>query len=215
MWGIFMGLRSILASSAVLSLCASPAYADDKRGGYANIGLTQVSADLDLSNTNISGNNLDLGEQSADILMLTGRFGYRFVDFLAVEAEGSFGLGGDNFQTSIPVVVDGFGSVNVDTDVDLDISHFLGVFARGILPVSDQLELHARVGYGTAEVEATATGTVAGFGSTTASQSESVDDFAYGFGGQFNVNERMGLRLDYTSLGGDANIIAGTVAFKF
>ena len=193
------------------------AQSSDNDGMYANIGVTQLSADLDLSDLSAEGTAIDLGQQSAKINMISGRLGYRFADYLAIEGEAGFGLGGDSFQQNVPVNVSGLGTVNVDTNVELDITNYAGVFARGILPVADQFDLFARVGYGYAKAEATAVGTTAllpGF-SARASESDSVSDFAYGVGAQFNLDETHGVRLDYASIGGDFSVISVSYAINF
>lgn len=206
--------KALLLATCLMFLPAT-AYGSDPTGAYVNIGLTQLSADLDLSDLDVQGTALDLGEQSADILMITARLGYRVFDYLAIEGESGFGFGGDDFSTVIPVDTD-IGIIDVDTDVGVDVNSYAGIFARGILPVSDEFDLFIRGGYGTAEAEATATGSFAGL-SASASESASIDGFAYGIGGQYNLNTRTGVRLDYTAIDGDTSvsIISGSVAFRF
>lgn len=214
--------RARLLSIVLLSgTCAAalPAYAQngDMRGAYATVGITQVTADLDLSDLSASGTTIDLGQQDAKVNMLTGRLGYRIASFLAIEGEAGLGLGGDSFQQTVPVAVPGAGTVNVDADVDLDINNYGGIFARGILPLGDQFEVFARGGYGFAKAKASAVGTVAalpGF-SASASESDSTSEFAYGVGAQFNINETHGVRLDYSSIGSDLTIISVGYAVNF
>ena len=196
---------------------SSTAQAGEYNGAYATIGVTQISADLDLSDLSTQGTVIDLGQQSANINMISGRFGYRFADYFAVEAEGGFGLGGDSFQQSVPVEVAGAGTFNVDTDVNLDISNYGGIFARGIVPLGDQFELFARAGYGFAKAEVDAVGTIAALPglSASASQSETASEFAYGLGAQYNINATHGVRLDYASFGGDFDVISLGYAINF
>jgi opacity protein-like surface antigen len=209
---------TLFSSLAVLGM-ALPAQAQtsDKRGPYATIGITQLSADLDLSNLSAQGNTIDLGEETVKVNMITGRVGYRIMDFLAIEGEAGFGLGGDSFERTIPVAVSGVGTINVDTDVSMDVSNYGGVFARGILPLGDQFEIFARAGYGFAKAEADVVGTVAllpGF-SATASESDSVNDFAYGIGAQFNIDDTHGVRLDYSSIGSEVSVVSLSYAINF
>lgn len=209
-----IAVSALLVCGASAPACAQSA---EKQGAYANIGISQLSADIDLSDLSAQGTVIDLGQQDLKINMITGRLGYRINDFLAIEGEAGFGLGGDNFQQAVPVDVTGVGTVNVDTDVDLDVNSYAGIFARGILPVGDQFELFARAGYGFAEAEASAVGTVAllpGF-TAGASQSDSVNDFAYGFGAQYNINERHGVRFDYAGIGGDFSVISASYSINF
>jgi len=209
---------TLFSSLAVLGM-ALPAQAQtsDTRGPYATIGITQLSADLDLSNLSAQGNTIDLGEETVKVNMITGRVGYRIMDFLAIEGEAGFGLGGDSFERTIPVAVSGVGTINVDTDVSMDVSNYGGVFARGILPLGDQFEIFARAGYGFAKAEADVVGTVAllpGF-SATASESDSVNDFAYGIGAQFNIDDTHGVRLDYSSIGSEVSVVSLSYAINF
>jgi len=213
----FVPSALLFSAMAFATACPANAQSADSNGLYANIGVTQLSADLDLSDLSTQGTAIDLGQQSAKINMITGRLGYRFADYIAIEGEAGFGLGGDSFQQTVPVAVSGLGTVDVDTDVDLDVTNYAGIFARGILPVADQFDLFARVGYGTAKAEASAVGTTAllpGF-SATASESDSVSDFAYGVGAQFNIDETNGIRLDYASIGGDFSVISISYAISF
>jgi len=210
--------RALISSTLLLGTALSAhAQTNGNNGAYATVGITQLSADLDLSELSTQGTVIDLGQQSANINMITGRFGYRFADYFAVEAEGGFGLGGDSFQQSVPVDVTGAGTFNVDTDVNLDISNYGGMFARGIVPLSDQFELFARAGYGFAKAEVDAIGTIAALPGLTASasQSETANEFAYGLGAQYNINETHGVRLDYASFGGDFDVISVSYAINF
>ncbi|MEP3889992.1 MAG: outer membrane beta-barrel protein [Hellea sp.] len=203
--------------SAVSALPGSAAAQDSYAGIYANIGISQLSADLDLSDLDLENNRVDLGQENVKALLVNGRLGYRVNRMLAVEGDVGFGLGGDNFQRTIPVDVNPLGVVNVDADVDLDVKSYFGVFARGILPVSEKFDLFARAGYGTAKAEATATGSTAllpGF-SATATESQSSSGFAYGVGAEYHIDARHGIRIDYSSIGNDASFIAAAYTVRF
>lgn len=215
-----MRSKIISSSLAILStaLLASNAAAQDSyEGVYANIGISQLSADLDLSDLNLQGNSVDLGEETAKIIMINGRLGYRLNQYIAIEGDAGFGIGGDDFQRSIPVDVDPLGVVNVDADADLDVENYFGIFARGILPVSDQFDIFIRGGYGTAKAEASAIATTAvlpGF-SANVSDSQTTDGFAYGIGAEYHVNERHGIRADFSAIGSEAQFISVAYAVKF
>lgn len=215
----FLRLSSVLFATTVMlvSSVTSAAAQDNHQGLYANIGVSQLSADLDLSNLNLQGNTVNLGEESANITMITGRLGYRLNSYFAIEGDAGFGIGGDSLQRTIPVAVDGIGTVNVNADADLDVENYFGIFARGILPVSDQFDIFLRGGYGTAEAEATAVATtdfLAGFSATT-TDSQSTDGFAYGIGGQYHINERHGIRADFSAIGSEAQFFSLAYALKF
>jgi len=188
------------------------ALAQDKEGAYVNIGVTQLSTELDLRDTDVSGQNVDLGVQDLDITMITGRIGYRIMDFVAIEGEVGFGLGGDDFTQTIPVDVLG-NTLNVDADIGLDVKNYYVGFVRGILPAGDQIDLFARVGYGQAEAEGDVLATLQGF-SATASDSQKEDGIAYGVGAQFNFTDNDGIRGDYTRLE-DTDIISISYSRRF
>ena len=204
-----------VAGSAILALSlslAASASANDNKGVYATIGGTLLSAELDLSDLDVSGQSLDLGSEDANITVINGRLGYRLNDFIAVEGELGFGLGGDDFDRVLPVDVLGT-AVNVDTNVSLDVSNYYIGFVRGIFPVSDQFDVFARVGYGEASVEGDIVASAAGF-TATASDEDDASGFAYGVGAQYNLTEKDGIRGDYTRLE-DADIISLAYSRRF
>ena len=201
-------------SFAVLSasLFTSTALAQDSSGVYGTLGLTQLSTDIDLRQTTISGQTVDLGNQSPDINMLTGRLGYRINSFIVLEGEAGFGLGGDDFSQAVPVTVAGT-AVNVDTTVGLDVKNYYAGFARAILPLSDDFDVFIRGGYGSVKAEADVLASAAGL-TASASASESVDGFAYGIGGQYNFSAKDGVRLDYSQID-EASILSVSYARRF
>lgn len=204
-----------LTLSAVLTLsalAAGTASADDKKGVYVNIGVTQLSTEQDLTNTDVGGQLVDLGVQELDITMINGRLGYRLNDYFAVEGEVGFGIGGDDFSRDIPVTVSGT-TVTVPTDFDLDVDNYYIAFAKGILPVGEQFDIFARVGYGQATAKGDITASLAGI-TATGTAEDKADDFAYGVGAQFNFTEKDGIRADYTRLD-DTDILSLAYARRF
>lgn len=208
----------ILLSSFLLMANATNAAAQDQYNGlYANIGLSQISADIELNDLNIQGNTVNLGEETAKIVMINGRFGYRINKYFAVEGDAGFGIGGDSFQRTVPVTADLVGTINVDADADLDVDSYFGAFARGILPVNDQFDIFVRGGYGTAKAKASAVGTTSllpGF-AINAEDSQTADGFAYGIGAEYHINERHGIRADFSAIGSDATFVSLAYAVNF
>ena len=202
-------LSIILALSSLTTVSAS---ANDNEGVYATIGGTYLSTELDLRDIDVADQIVDFGVEDIDVAMINGRVGYRFNDFFAVEGELGFGLGGDDFDRVIPV--DAFGTVvNVDTNVSLDVKNYYVGFARGILPVSEQFDIFARVGYGGATAEADVVASAQGF-TASGSENDNVSGFAYGFGGQYNLTEHDGIRADYTRLD-ETDIISLAYSHRF
>ncbi|MGE0046371.1 MAG: porin family protein, partial [Hyphomonadaceae bacterium] len=130
--------------------------------GFPAAASAQEGVYLGAGYTHFSGDDADVGG-------ITGRLGYRFHPNIAVEGEGTFG------------VVD-------DDPVELDSSW--GVYGVGILPVSPEFDLFARVGYHNTEVSG---------GPITVEE----DGVAYGAGAQWNLSDRFGIRGEYTRLEGD------------
>jgi hypothetical protein len=119
---------------------------------------------LGYSNNDVEGVNL--GE-------VTGRLGYRMHPNFAVEGEVGFGV---NDEDVFP-----------GTTAKLD--NQAGIYAVGLLPVSPNLDVFARVGYGRAEVS------VDGPGFTGSGDGDGV---RYGAGAQWMWDGANGLRGDWT-----------------
>lgn len=109
--------------------------------------------------TQFDADNLDVGA-------VTVRGGWRFHPNFAGEVEGSFGVDDDN-------------------GVELDNS--FAVFGVGVLPVTPDFDVFARLGYHTSEF----------------SPGDSQDGVAGGVGAQWNINQRFGVRGDVTVFDGD------------
>jgi outer membrane immunogenic protein len=106
---------------------------------------------------------------AGDVGAATGRLGYRFGPNFAVEGEASTGL---------------------DDDDGVELNHNLGAYARGILPVTSNFDVHARFGYTTSQVDTP-------FGDLED------DGIAYGAGAEYRFTPGFGLRADWTRLEGD------------
>lgn len=137
--------------------------------------------------------NLGAGYTFDDIEVFTGvaRVGVNLGANFGLEAEGQIGLDDDTI-----------GATSVDID------HILAAFARVRGQVGPNTEIFGRIGYYTSESTAT-TGAV--------SVSGDDDDFAAGFGAQFGLGSRTGLRLDYTNFGfdTDSNQVTATLVVNF
>jgi len=203
----------MLSATFVLSLSISgTSMADDKEGLYVNLGVTQISSELDLTQTDVGGQNVDLGVQDTDVTLITGRVGYRINKYFAFEGEAGFGIGSDDFDQTVPVATD-IGTLNVDTNIDLNVDDYYVGFVRGILPVSEGLDIFARVGYGQATASADVTASLAGI-SASGSVEDRADDFAYGVGAQYDFTRNDGIRADYTRLD-ETDIISLSYARRF
>ena len=127
---------------------------------------------------------------------VTGRLGALFGRYLGVEGELSGGLQGDTVSVN---------GVNVKTKANSQVA----AYGVGFLPVSPNLDLIARVGYGDTDVKAKAPNiSVAGGNS-----------WNYGVGAQYLFDEKNGVRGDYTRYdyndGGAANVWSVAYIRKF
>jgi outer membrane immunogenic protein len=104
------------------------------------------------------------------------RGGLRFGRHLGAEVELGAGVKGD--ETNVAGV-----------DIDTKVNHEAAIYGVGFLPVSENADLFARIGYGTTEIE------VEGAGATARGDGAS---WNYGVGGQYFFDDKNGLRADYT-----------------
>jgi len=107
--------------------------------------------------------------------------GYRFAPNLS----GELGIAGAGES----VICDGAGCLIYNQGA-------LTLAAVGTFPVNNQFDLFGKVGVSSISGKLTGTGWYAG---TYAK--ESTGNLMFGFGGQFNFNKKVGLRLQYESLG--------------
>ncbi len=91
----------------------------------------------------------------------------------------------------------------VDVTLSGRVSHTLGLYAVGSLPVTNQFNLFARAGYQqtTLDVELISSGTVAGLPfSAEAKDSVEYGGLGLGAGANLMITEDSGIRLEYTIL---------------
>lgn len=141
----------------------------------------------------VSGGYSNLDADGANIGALTGRATYFFTNHLGVEGEASFGIQDDDL---------GAGTV--------ELSNSLGAFGVVRAPISDQFQLHGRVGYATSELDVSLPGLGSGSGD--------VDGVAYGVGAKYFITERFGLRGDFTKFDGDdgdADVLSISAVLRF
>ena len=214
---ISIGVLSALLFAAT-ALPQSASAQDSRQGAYVNVGAAILNADFNLDGLDTGGTGITFEDETANIVVLNGRLGYRFNKFIAAEVEGGFGLGGDTVSQSVPFDTGVVGTVDVDVDANLDINTYGAGFIRAILPVSDQIDLFVRGGYGIAgaELDVDITAATAAFGSV--STSDSFDGFAFGGGGEYHINDKHGVRLDFSAINGDeidALFFSAAYSYKF
>lgn len=177
-------LITVAAGAAIAALAPAMASAQPATSGTTFYGtLGYAGTDLD---------DVDLGA-------IQGRLGARFGQYLGVEGEVSGGVKDDKVNVA-------------GTDVKIKLDHQEAIYGVGFLPISPNLDLLARVGYGHTE----GSGSVGGVSAKVKG-----DSWNYGVGGQYTFDGVNGVRADYTresfqrSGGGDANVWSVAYVRKF
>ena len=153
-----------LASTAAVALPAAAQEAD-KTGAYVNLGYTHSS------------------NGDGDTGSISGKGGWRFHRYFGAEVEGAFGISGDD-GTFVPV--GGTAPLAFDTKQQYQVAGY-GV---GFLPLGENFDLFARVGYGTARYKVAVQGQPdVGFNQ---------ESWNYGGGVQYSFDGANGVRAEYT-----------------
>jgi len=140
----------------------------------------EVSAYVNLGYSNLDIDPVNLGA-------VNGRLGLRVNPYLGIEGEAQFGVADDDLL-----------------GVNVELKQAFGGFAVVSFPVTPRLDIFARVGAATAEVE------VGGVGVSS-------NGAAYGGGAQFFFSDTGGIRVDYTTyeLAADADVWTVSYVHKF
>lgn len=157
-------MRKVLLAASALTLIAAPAFAQDQSPEvYGSIGysVAQISA---------GGFDWDVGS-------VTARAGINLHPNFAVEGEVSYGVEDDT------VDVGGGADVTIENEYDM------AIYGVAVMPINDQVQLFARLGFGHTE------GEVSGGGISEAVEGKS---WNYGVGGQFMIDNQNGFRADWT-----------------
>ncbi|RYY23723.1 MAG: porin family protein [Sphingomonadales bacterium] len=173
---------AIAASTLVLIALPAAGQTQDETRLYGSLGYSAVETD------------------QADLGAVTARLGYKFLPYVGVEGEASFGVKGEGYDVSIG------GSSG-----EIELKHDVAAYAVAFLPVGENFEVFARAGYGTTAIEASAGGVTArGDG----------ESFNYGVGATaFFRND--GLRVDWTRRdftddnGGEADVWSVSYVRRF
>ena len=179
-------MKTFLKATAVTAALAfAPAAMAQDMGWYGDVGLGIF--DLDEGGVDLSATTIQ------------GHVGYDYNDNFGIEGELAFGIDGDTINSS------DFG-VTPNVKADVDLNYEAGIY--GVLSTANTngFEFFGRLGYVIAEVEASASGVSA--------EAEG-DGFAYGVGGKYYFDGVNGVRLDLTSIEGDATNITLGYARKF
>lgn len=174
-----------VAAAAALVASAAPAIAN------AQEAASPAGVYVNLGYGRTSNSGLNFGA-------IGGRVGYRLNKWVGAEAEGSFGV--DDDQVTIGA-----------TAVTVKMKNDFGAYAVGFLPVTPEIDVLARVGYGRTKFSASA--------ATGGAASGSDNSWNVGVGGQYHFDGKNGVRLDYTykdfNDGGHANVWSVVYSRRF
>lgn len=127
--------------------------------------------------------------EGANLATVTGRIGARFIPQFGIEAEGSMGVSSDEIGAD-----------------ELSLKHDLAAFVVGALPITENVSLFARAGYGNTKVELDD-------GTTTAETD--FNSSRYGIGGEFLFDDANGVRIDFTRIDADDGIDANMFSVSY
>jgi len=137
--------------------------------------------------------------EGADTGSLQARLGAKLTPHFGVEGELSGGVKDDNIDTA------GVRS-------NLEQTHSAAVYGVGFLPLTPNLDLLARLGYGNTQFKTRLAGAESKF---------DADSVNYGIGAQYRFDDHNGVRVDYTRQqfrdndAADANVLSIGFARKF
>ena len=179
----------VLKSAALAAILLAPATSALAQNADAAMGF-QPYATLGYSHLHESDADLDIGS-------ITGRFGAKITPYFGAEVEGAFGVLGTEYR---------LGAAEVEVHLNYEVAGY----AVGFLPLNDQFELFARVGYGTQELK---------FKSGGVSETDSEESVNFGGGLSYFWSPTMGVRGGYTRHefdgGGGTNVFDIAAVFRF
>ena len=171
------------AFAALIASLSSIACAADV---YVGAGFNQLNIDID-------------GGQSLNPTAINLIVGTEVTPNFAVEARLYTSLADDSIR------------VNNTTSVDIGLDHAEGVYAKGILPINEQVSAYGLLGYTNGALKASV--------GNTSVTSDDDSDVSYGAGMTFKVNKQVGINLEYARMftGSDYHIdnIGASLTYRF
>lgn len=171
-------MKVLIAAAAALLVAGTASAQTAPPSFYGTLGYTSFS-------------NSD-GDEDVTLGAVNARLGARFGRNIGIEADAGVGVGEDEFLPTCPTIQVCAAVVPAPVEVQLE-NHFAG-HVVGFLPVSPNVELLARVGYGRLSVESRTRG-------VTFSEEENA--LSYGAGAQVFFDQANGVRADYTRFDAD------------
>lgn len=190
----------ILGSSILALLPAAFA-----QGFYVDGGYAATSLELEFEDDDAAAESLDL-----DFGAIGGHAGYDFTPYFGVEGEVIIGVKDKSFITV--GVSDDDESVIETENIDVSLNSIFGVYAKANLPLGEQFNAFARVGYAVGELEASS--------DLDGSENEkgTEEGVAFGVGATFDFTQQIYARGDYTRYDfgeADTDAFMAGVGFRF
>lgn len=194
-----------LAVAAALALGAMPAMAQDS-GFYAGVGVGTFNVDInDVEDT------LDFDENDTGFRVFGG---WEFNQYFGIEA--GYDSGAKTDDTIGDIAVDG-----IEADFGVDVKGF-DVMLVGTLPIGETFYAFGKVGMlawdADLDAEVREDDGEGGVITTTFSDDESGEDFAYGGGFGMNLGENVRAQAEYTAYDisdVDADFISASIIWRF
>lgn len=200
--------RIVLSAMGIALTAASSmaAAAESATGWYFGISAGQAQADLDRATfddlvTGIfldSGISVISGSSSLDDkdTSWSAVAGYSFSPHFAIEG-GYIDLGTAKYRASGTVIAPGPAiPTQVSFAADFEVTGFTAA-AIGSLPIGEVFEARAHAGVLFANLDSSASASVAGFGSTSDSTSTDSRDLFFGVGAGMHLGEQWSFSLDW------------------
>jgi outer membrane immunogenic protein len=186
-------MKTLITAASALALAALLPMAASAQTAAPNVNIgTTFYGTIGYADSNTD--HLNLGT-------IQGRLGARFGEYFGIEGELGAGV------TSDKTTVSGI-------DIKAKIQNQEAIYAVGYLPLSTNIELLARIGYGDTRAKAKAS-------AFSVADSAEGNSWNYGVGGLYHFDDKNGIRADYTreeytgSNGGAANVYAISYVRKF
>jgi hypothetical protein len=202
-------IAALTAAAALLAASGAAAQDDlEAAGFYVSGGYSYMQFEGD--------NGID-----TEVNGLTGRAGWQFNEWFAVEGDVSFGFEDGDFtfnadEEDFNIDDNGDGDLIdvINAPGDFGLNYMMGGYAKASWPLGPSFDIFGRLGYAIFDVDTT----VVTPGGADISLGDSESGASYGGGVEWDFNEHHSVRFDYTFTDFDlaeADVLGFMYQFKF